>query len=171
MGNEAPLKAEDKLNQMFAEAVRHSTEFRRWLLGRTRFERWARHARLLDEAEYMIRPRRYWWRHWWCGGIPECGQKETDIFLVFDVRDGFRFALHVENKIEKSRFQPLQAECYVKRARFMMNNFEYLNYSDFDTLLISPRSFKEKYSDKCALFGCHILHEDIAAFVPAFKGN
>lgn len=163
------LKGEDKLNDLFANKVMHSPEFRAWLLARTKFANLSGHVRILDESEYMIRPRRFWWRHWWCAGIPNCGEKETDVFLVFeDITDKKRFALHVENKMRNGKFTFLQAECYAARGKHMMNRREFLRYSDFETMLIAPLGFKNQYSEPAALFDRYISYEEIAPFIAEF---
>src|SRR5207302_304094 len=120
MDNNNNLRGEDRLNHLFAEMVRESLDFRSWLLRRTKFKKWQYSAHLLDEAVYLTKPRKFWWRHWWCANIPGCGEKETDIFLVFEIPvTKKRFALHIENKLWNGKFTYMQAECYKARGEHM----------------------------------------------------
>jgi hypothetical protein len=162
------LQGEDKLSHLFSENVRNSEQFRVWILRQTKFSAYADVARLLSEEEFLIRPRRFWWRHWWCANIPGCGEKETDIFLVFDTPEKLRFALHIENKMTNSKFTPMQAECYRARGIHMANKHEFLNYSEFETIIISPWSFRIANKNGCLLFDRHVPHEHIARFIPEF---
>ena len=109
-----------------------------------------------------------WWRHWW-RKIPELSQeRETDIFLVFeDGVDGSRFALHIENK-QDVKFALGQAEDYETRARWMMATPRYLSYTDFQTMLIAPKSFRAQNRQAADLFHCFISYENIGRFIPEF---
>lgn len=162
------MASEDALCDAFADKLIESANFKNWLLDQTKFAPFASQAKLLHEEQAM-RPAKRWWRHWWCK-VPElAADSETDIFLVFQVADGgHRFALHIENKLAKSTFTNFQAEAYDFRARHMMNKPKYLSYSDFETILIAPLSFRDLYRSKSDLFDRYISHEDIARFVPAF---
>jgi hypothetical protein len=162
-------KKESDLDLAFANKIKESPEFSSWLLSRTKFYEYQSLVRLLDEEQASIRPRKFWWKHWWCS-IPELPKAgETDIFIVFEIKDtNWRFALHVENKKDDSTFEEGQAGAYEFRARHMMNQEDYLNYSDFQTILISPTSFRHRNSTQCELFNCHISYEDIARFIPDF---
>lgn len=161
--------SEDALCRIFANRVRDSLEFSNWILGYTKFR--GRSVTLLHQEQASIRPKvkpENWWRHWW-RKIPELSQeRETDIFLVFeDGSDKSRFALHIENK-QDAAFWPGQAEDYEPRARWMMGVPRYLNYRDFQTMLIAPKSIQERNPQKVALFHCFISYEDISCFIPEF---
>ncbi len=162
-------KTEDDLCLLFAEHAKNSWEFLSWVLSQTKFRERLPHVRLLHEEQMNIRPRKFWWRHWWCH-VPELKKdRETDIFMVFeDVESNYRFALHIENKTYGYRFSDGQAEGYSVRAQHMANKKEYLSYNDFETVLISPSAFREKYKPKCDLFDVYISHESIAEFIPEF---
>ena len=160
--------SEDILCRIFAEKIRDSKEFSDWILSQTKFG--ARAATLLHEEQIWRRPKvkpENWWCHWW-RKIPELSQeRETDIFLVFeDSANGERFALHIENK-QDAKFSPGQAEDYEPRARWMMKMPRYLNYSDFQTVLIAPKMLKES-DQRASLFHCFISYEDIGCYVPEF---
>ena len=162
---------EDQLCLAFAEQVKESKAFASWLLARTKFSADGASARLLHKEQMNIRPRKFWWRHWWCH-IPELKKdRETDIFMVFEI-DGSkqRFALHIENKKDNGSFAIGQAEAYKIRAQHMANKSEYLDYVDFETILVAPLSFKDRYPAPCELFDRFISYEEICKFVPEF-GN
>jgi hypothetical protein len=162
--------SEDQLCLALAERVKESSEFAAWLLSRTKFRRHIAGARLLHDEQMNLRPRRFWWRHWWCH-IPELKKdRETDIFMVFEISNSNeRFALHIENKRDNGKFATGQAEAYRIRAQHMANRSEYLNYQDFETILIAPIAFMEKYRDSCDHFDSFIPYEDIAAFIPEYQ--
>jgi len=167
------LGLEDSLNLAFANKLLDSPEFIAWVLGHTKFSQYAAGVRLLKDEQEKARRARFWWRHWWCR-IPESGEdSETDIFLVFEViKSGMRFAVHIENKIAGSTFTPRQEFNYAARALHMLSNTKSASFkcTDFDTVLIAPTSFRDRFSEPCSQFGCFISHEDISKFIPSF-GN
>lgn len=160
---------EDQLCEAFADGVQANTDFRRWLLGRTKFADLVDKCRLLHEEQMAIRPRRRWWRHWWCA-VPELSKdRETDVFMVFEVMaSGNRFALHVENKRDNYKFNPGQAAAYAPRARHMLHQADYLSHSDFQTVLLAPRAFRDRHAVESALFDVFVSYEEVASFLPAF---
>jgi hypothetical protein len=160
---------EDQLCEAFAEGVKEIPEFSIWLLEKTKFAPFARGCRLLHREQMAIRPRKRWWRHWWCH-VPELEKdRETDIFMVFEITCGAnRFALHIENKRDNYRFNEGQAAAYAPRAKHMMGKAEFLSHSDFSTILLAPRCFKARFELDCALFDVFIAYEEAALFVPAF---
>jgi len=168
--NEGAMKqSEDALCRLFANRMRDSQDFCNWVLGQTKFR--GRAARLLYEEQTRIRAKvkpENWWRHWW-RKIPELSQeRETDIFLVFeDGEDRSRFALHIENK-QDAKFSPGQAEAYEPRARWMIGVERYLNYTDYQTMLIAPKAFRGQNRQEASLFQCFVSYEDIARFIPDF---
>src|SRR4051812_24161762 len=120
---------EDQLCELFAERMKDSPAFAAWILRRTKFAPFAESARLLHEEQMSIRPRKRWWRHWWCDapGLQKTG-RETDIFMVFEIdsTEPFRFAVHCENKRDTYKFGEGQAEDYEPRAKHMLQKDEYL---------------------------------------------
>jgi hypothetical protein len=160
---------EDELCLAFAEAAKNSEAFPRWMLSRTKFAGYASAARLLHEEQLSIRPRKFWWRHWWCH-IPELAKdRETDIFMVFEIAGSEqRFALHIENKMDNGRFAPGQAEAYRPRAVHMANKPEYLGYQDYQVVLLAPVSFMRNYPGSCTHFDACFSYEDVAIFIPQF---
>lgn len=164
---------EDELSGVFAESVKKSPQFCSWVLNRTKFGKLSDSVHLLHEEQLSIRPRNFWWKDWWCnfpGQTKKGGQ--IDIFMVFaEIRDDRRrFSLHVENKKANGKFLDGQAKGYSLRARHMANKPEYLNYQDYETMLIAPLAFRKRYGAECDLFDRKIPYEDIAKFIPEF-GN
>ncbi|RVU16216.1 hypothetical protein [Methylobacterium oryzihabitans] len=164
--------SEDALCEIFADAVKDRDDFRLWLLSKTKFFGEASGCRLLHEEQMSIRPRRRWWRHWWCH-VPELNKdRETDIFMVFEAAPSQRrFALHIENKRDNYKFSDGQASAYAPRARHMLNDPRFLSHSDFQTILLAPTSFQARYEADAALFDIFISYEETARFLPAFQGT
>ena len=161
--------SEDQLCEIFADGVRDSSELRFWLLRKTKFARHADECRLLDEEQMSVRPRKRWWRHWWCHVHELAKDRETDIFMVFEVKSPFkRFAFHVENKLANSKFEEGQAEAYKPRGRQMLNQPAYLSHSDFQTVLLAPQNFRDRNTEKADLFDVFIAYEDVAKFLSAY---
>ena len=162
--------SEDQLCEIFADAVRDDPAIRFWLLSKTKISQSELDCRLLHEEQMSIRPRRRWWRHWWCT-VPELSeQRETDIFMVFEVTlSRARFALHFENKRDNYKFNPGQAAAYAPRSRHMLNRPEYLSHSDFQTVLLAPMSFHKRHTAEATLFDVFISYEEVARFLPAFS--
>jgi hypothetical protein len=163
---------EDLLCRAFAEKIRQSAEFLHWVLRQTKFIENLSNAQLLYEEQVRSRPRVQldnWWRHWWCK-IPDSGKEgETDIFLVFeDIQARKRFALHIENK-KDSEFLDGQPDGYRTRARLKMNDPRWLNYTDFETVLIAPAAYRAIQRASCDEFDRFISYESIAPFVPEFR--
>jgi hypothetical protein len=161
---------EEELDRAFANKLRESHEFLLWVLGHTGFSKY-KNVRLMHEEQLQARRSKEWWRHWWCG-VPNLDrQSETDIFIVCEVPETRkRFAVHFENKIANGSFTTDQAQSYDERAKYMMHKMhrEKFGYTDYETVLISPESFREKYRRDADLFHRFISHEDIAEFVPEF---
>src|SRR5450759_447996 len=113
---------EKDLDLAFAERLKSSEDFCRWVLGRTGFSDLATESRLLYPEQTADRPRvepRFWYRHWW-RKLPDGTESETDILAVFgraSVTE--RFALHIENKPPNSKFTQDQEKNYARRAEFM----------------------------------------------------
>jgi len=162
---------EDQLCSAFAEMLRRSSTFASFILGRTKFASYATNARLLHEEQMSIRPRKHSWRHWWCH-VPELRKdRETDIFAVFEVEVAnslFRFALHIENKRNVSRFTEGQAQAYEPRAKHMLGRADYLSYRDYETMLIAPIAFRKRFPSDCDCFSSFIAYEELAKYVPLY---
>ena len=161
------MVSEFDLDKAFADKLVSSAEFCIWLLTQTKFRDHATQAVLLWE-EQKLKQRKFWWRHWWCKS-EDGGESETDIFAVFEVpASSLRFALHVEDKPPHGEFtlnQPLQARA---RAEFMKKKSQFMNYSDFTTILLAPASFIAKHKSEAKHFELCITYEAVGPMIPLF---
>ena len=157
------------LDHAFAEGLATDKHFQTWLLSGGRFARHAGKARLLVEEQANARKAKHWWKHWWCR-LPDGSENETDIFRVFEA-EGRRFALHIEDKPPHGKLELRQAVDYRRRAAFKSNSAGWLNYSDFEVLLLAPAEFIERHSDCAAQFDRAISYEEVAQFVSLFAAS
>lgn len=155
------------LDHAFAAALEAEPRFRRWLLLAGRFERFADDAVLLLDVQQTARPSaKHWWKHWWCR-LPDGTESETDIFLVFEAQ-GTRFSLHIENKPSHGKLGLRQAVDYRRRAIFMAHKARYLNYSDFETIILAPSTFLAQHANCVAQFDRCLSYEQVGCFAPLF---
>lgn len=158
---------EAELDHAFAESLERSELFRKWLLMDGRFGRFANNARLLDGEQTSARKAaKHWWKHWWCT-MPDGSQGETDLFLVFEA-EGFRFALHIENKPLHGALTLKQAAAYRPRAILKANDPAWLAYVDFETILLAPASFVAEHMECVGQFDRVVTYEQVAPFAPKF---
>ena len=166
--------AEAELDRAFADAVAESADFRRWVLTQTRFRALADEAILLRDEQIHARPkvaRENWWRHWWCA-LQDRSESETDIFLVFGVRNSEkRVALHIENKPPHGKFTLHQDLNYRRRAKFMAGDGRYLGYSDFVTAILAPQRFLQRYAEQVRNFDLSFSYEAVSNFIPLFADS
>lgn len=159
--------SEADLDLAFANAVETDQNFLIWILSTGRFARYANEARILIEEQRSARKSAaHWWKHWWCR-LPNGTEGETDVFLVLQA-GAIRFALHVENKPPSGSITLDQAQRYRQRAAFMAHKPRWLDYAEFETLLIAPRLFLDRNTDAVAYFDRAIDYESIAPFAPLF---
>lgn len=159
--------SEGNLDEAFADGLSEQPDFLKWVLGGGRFSRYASGASLLREEQRAARPRaNRWWKHWWCR-LPDGSESETDIFVVLE-SSGTRFALHVENKPADGTLSMRQAADYRRRAAFKSNDSAWLDYTDFETLLICPVEFARRNADCVAQFDRLLTYEAIAQHLPLF---
>lgn len=159
---------EGQLDQAFADGLCQSIEMQNWLLEGGRFKRFSGHARLLVDEQVKARGKsvKNWARFWW-SKLPDGSESETDLFLVFEA-GSFRFAIHIENKPPHGTLRFDQASAYRRRAAFKANDAQWLNYVDFETVLLAPESFIEANWEPATQFDRVISYESVAAFVPSF---
>lgn len=158
---------EAELDHAFAEGLERSPHLRTWLLAGGRFARYAQTARLMLAEQAAARKAAHWWKHWWCT-MPDGSQGETDIFAVFEDPAAGRFAVHVENKPPHGVLGFAQAAAYRRRAAFKANDPRWLDYSDFETVLLAPAAFLGAHGECLRQFDRGIAYEEVASFVPAF---
>ncbi|MBT2187555.1 hypothetical protein [Sphingobium nicotianae] len=158
---------EVQLDHAFAEALENNPGFRTWLISEGRFWRHPNAALLCTEQETARKSAKHWWKHWWTR-LPDGSESETDIFSVWEC-DGFRFAIHIENKPPHGNLSFIQAATYRRRATFMANQPRWLSYSDFETIILAPSSFIERHRECANQFDRAITYEQIARFVPLMQ--
>lgn len=163
--------SELELDRAFADKNSSSRDFLIWVLKKTKFHELADELILLDEEQAEAKPNKRpenWWRHWWCR-LEDGSESETDIFVVMKVPSSEkRIALHVEDKPPHGKFTSGQYLNYKRRADFMANKEQYMNYSDYTTILLAPNSFYEENGDKVNHFDCLISYEAVSSFIPLF---
>ncbi len=161
---------ESDFDQAFADTLTTSTEFRRWLLSGSRFARFGETARLLADEQNEARKARQWWKHWW-GYMPDGSSSETDIFAVFEIEPGRRFALHIENKPPHGKLQMRQAADYRRRAIHWAHKPQYLSYDDFETVLMAPAGFIDAHADCARQFDRCLSYEELTSWIPLFAAS
>jgi hypothetical protein len=109
-----------------AHAMLSDRHFRQWFLSETKCADRISDARPLIDCQTKLRTtensRRWFWFNYWCPKDRQCECRgeygiETDILLVFEGADRFRFAVHVEVKPPGEDLLPGQAESYPRRGR------------------------------------------------------
>jgi hypothetical protein len=150
-----PKVDELSLDHCFKQQLDTSVAFQEWIIGQTKFK--DRHLELVIE--------KIWHQRWYRDPVTK-KDSETDIFLVFRDKDsGQRVALHIENKIASSLWQPYQAENYKIRGEARKSSYDYV---DFQTVLMAPQSFIDAWAPQVAHFDVVITHEALSKFVPEF---
>jgi hypothetical protein len=150
-----PAKIQERA---LAEAIRDSAEFRDWFLSRTKFTG-------LSVEPVLVRSNNPWY------ASPVTGrQSETDVLAVFRVANTrLRFALHIENKTPKDRFQPDQPELYHERAKDWMLTEKWGMYSDYECILIATAEFVTKFESDAKKFDRILLTSEIAEYLEEFR--
>jgi hypothetical protein len=160
-----------ELDRAFSDRLASSKAFCEWVLQQTKFRDVAQDAILLNHEQATAKPKKKpenWWRHWWCR-LEDGSESETDIFAVFELPDTRkRIALHIEDKPPHGKFTPNQYANYNRRAEFMANKPQYMNYSDYTTVLLAPNAFFEANNDKLHYFDSLISYESVAGYITEF---
>ncbi len=160
---------EKTLDKAIDEAFKISPDFASWFLSKTKFSG--------ENASYLWSRSNYPY-----GSVPSIIQNsatgveeeiikesETDILVVFEAEESKRFALHIENKLAHGKFTPLQPEHYAERAKLWLGDPKYYNYADYETVLIAPRVFYERWTEDAKKFDRYISHEEISAHLSIFR--
>jgi hypothetical protein len=153
------------LDEIFAEKLVESHEFRSWFLTRTKFSRLWPLARLLNVEQQEAQGAEPWWRNWRADAQ---GRSSTKMLFIFEVEQTkLRFALHVENVAEGAALSASEKGSYRMIAEAMMNQERFLNYMDFETVLLAPQALI--VGDARTLnFDRRVPYETVAGFVPQF---
>ncbi len=156
------------LDEIFADKLVESHEFRSWLLSRTKFARLWPLARLLMEEQQEAQGQDKWW-----GNLrtESHGGLATKMLFVFEVEQTkLRFALHLEMVKDAKDLEASEQGSYRSFALAMMNQEAFLNYMDFETVLLAPQALI--VGDARTLnFDRRIPFETVAGFVPQFGQN
>lgn len=155
------------LDHAFAEYLEVTPAFQKWILSKTRFSRFADHARLLVTEQANSRNAKHWWKHWWTR-LSDGTESETDIFAVFEVSPERRFALHIENKPPHGKLLMKQAADYRRRAIEMAGKDRFLRHDDFATLLLAPNSFLQRHTECAEQFDALVSYEEVSHEIPLF---
>lgn len=153
------------LDEIFANKLVESHEFRSWFLSRTKFARLWPLATLLHNEQREAQVGGAWWRNWPAENI---GAPATSMLFIFEVEQTkLRFALHVENASQPQELSASENGSYKTIAQAMMNQDSFLNYMDFETVLLAPQAMI--VGDARTLnFDRRIPFETVAGFVPEF---
>ncbi len=151
------------LQQLFAANLTMSTDFQSWFLGRTKFRRLWPLARLLHDEQQEWRGPEPWWGNW----LPDDGLT-TDMLFVFEVAPTqLRFALHTAIAAGAADLDVSDIATRRIAAESMMNQECFLNYTDFETVLLAPQELIGE--DARALnYDRRIAFEAVRDFIPNF---
>src|SRR5438067_1060925 len=139
------IASEKDLDRALEAAFKHSETFSDWFLRQTKFAE-------LGAAYSWSRSNYPWGKVTLEVTNPETGEPEvisregeTDVLVVFEARNQRRVAVHVENKLANGKFMRYQSELYAARAEAWKGNALYGNYEDWETILLAPRSFHQRF--------------------------
>lgn len=160
---------EKNLDHALEDAFKESPSFTRWFLSRTKFKdeeaayHWSRSDHPWGKVELTVVNTRTGDRE------TVVREGETDILVVFETPAKRRIALHIENKIASGSFTPLQPEVYAARAALWKGDSKYDCYEEWETVLVAPRQFFDRFKAEAEKFDKFVSHEDIAVHVPLFS--
>jgi hypothetical protein len=163
----------------FAEALLTDSEFRRFILGRTKFGGRGASRVLIDQMVVRrSKGAKFWWKNYFtescrCFG---CSGHETDVFAVIQDGAGECFAVHVEMKQPTDRFNPAtrQGERYRMRAACWAGAAppNVPPHTDACTIVVCSESKLEDFAQDLSWFDAVFTHEEIAekfSFATAMK--
>lgn len=160
---------EKDLDKALDEGFKRPQEFGRWFLSKTRFSK-------LNAKYIWSHSDNPWGRFTFDITNSETGinetitrDNETDVLVVFGDESGNKFAFHIENKLANGKFTEYQPEFYSKRAEAWKNNAKFGNYSDYETVLVSPLEFYTANFNAAQQFDKYISYEEIGILLPKFS--
>jgi hypothetical protein len=164
------MTTEKQLDAALESNFRDSAEFRDWFLSKTTKGSLYKKLVLL-RANYPWGKFRTLLANASTGAIEATVREaETDVLLVVENAAGHRIGIHIENKLVSGRFTPYQPEMYAARAEAWRGNLDYGNYDEWETVLIAPQAFFDKFNPEARKFISFISHEELAKKIPAFGG-
>jgi hypothetical protein len=160
-----------------ADALVADPTFRKWVLGQTKFAKYADGAtKLLHEDMFAKRTdsAENWWRSHFnpvCQCFGCCGGKETDLLAIFKAATGLSFALHFEVKHPDDRFNkkkrdqalayPERAQCWVKKTPNTV-----LAHKNTTTVLLFSERKRQEYAPHLEHFKTRITWEKVEKQFP-----
>jgi hypothetical protein len=169
-----------RLEKLFArpiaDALVSNSQFRAWLLSRTKFAEFATTACLLDQE--MLAKRSKGAKSWWASHFTEmcrcagCRGQETDLLAIFETEEAFRFALHIEVKHPGDKFQmggtqaasyPIRAACWAGKAPSRV-----LRHSAATAVLLYSSDKAKEYESHLPHFESRITFQEILRAFPSF---
>lgn len=146
------------LNIAFATAAENSSEFRDWLLNRTKLG-------IGVARPVLARGDNPWSK----SAVNGDDLGETDILIVFEPsRGGNRVGLHIENKLPWDKFRPDQLKKYKRRASEWVGIPKWGTYHSWQIGVIAPTKFYLRNRVRCDEFDWYIGYEEIAPWIPAY---
>ncbi len=162
------MASEKELDGALASAFATDPEFMDWFVSHTKFA--GRGA-----VYCSCRANNPWGTHPFTYTDPVSGnsiattrQSETDVLLIAVDRDGNRLGIHIEDKLAGGTFTEFQPQMCAHRAAFWLGKEHYGGYTEFDTVLLAPDSFRRHHEVQAEFFGCFVSHEEVARYVPLF---
>lgn len=161
-----------------AAEIEKSGQFVKWLVKRTEFSHHSEFAIPLFRQQMNKRTEdtTSWWRDYWTGtdncSCQSCGGKPTEMLVIFDGIDDFRFALHFEINASGKPLPPGRAADYRNRANCWADRkpkpTTVLKHDAASTVLLAPQAYLESGDPEISQFETAISFEDIAAWIPQY---
>lgn len=154
-----------------ADALETDSEFRMWILGRTKFAG-SGSAKLLHEEMKATRSKgaRDWWRSHYtekcrCEG---CRGHETDLLAIFELDGGRRVAIHFEVKQPTDKFHAGQGRAYTLRAACWVCQppKAVVPHEDSTTILLCSSTRVASYGSEADEFAAIVTFEEIVRSFP-----
>lgn len=149
--------------------------FRRWVVQCSPFAEHAETSILLHHEQKATRTAsaENWWRSYWVSKrythFAECGERETDLLAVFETKENFRFALHIEVKAPNDRFSLNQAMDYKRRAACWSGRERaprtVVPHDAAATLLCCEQGFLQRHTAEVGQFDAAVTFEEIGDFL------
>jgi len=165
------MLSEKQIDPLVELAFNNSPEFLRWFISKTNYKG-------LNGSCVWSRSNHPWGRLTFNLKDPETDQyremtrdSETDVLVVLEEDSGKRFAFHIENKLADGHFTLFQPDMYKQRAEAWLRNEKFGNYSEFETILLSPLAFYKRNREEAEKFDRYISYEEASIYIPELADN
>ena len=163
------MSSEKELDRALEDALKTNIAFCRWFLSRTKAGHdythydWSRSNHPWGKVRVLLPNSET--------GALEMAEREgeTDVLAVFEGPSKRRLGVHIENKLASGSFTQYQPEVCAARADAWIHNPAYGNYDHWETVLLAPTSFYQRFTTEARKFTSFISHEDVAEYVPVFR--